>query len=72
MALVAVAARARAEFPPPVKDRDAFERFLRSRLRVRLSLEFRGKQESWERILYKWTRWTPSPAHENAASRAPV
>ena len=56
MALVAVAARARRDNPPPSGDRDAFERFIRSRFRPRISVEFRGELQTLERIFYKWMR----------------
>jgi hypothetical protein len=56
MALVAVAARARQEHPRPFGDRDAFERFIESRFRPRVSVEFRGELRSLERIFYKWMR----------------
>lgn len=56
MALVAVAARARRDYPPPSGDRDAFERFISSRFRPRISVEFRGELHTLERIFYKWMR----------------
>lgn len=56
MVLIAVAVRARQEFPPPLHDREAFERFIRLRLKPRVSVEFRGGPEAIERILYKWMR----------------
>lgn len=56
MVLVAVAARARQDYPRQVGDRDAFERFIESRFRTRISVEFRGELHSLERILYKWMR----------------
>jgi hypothetical protein len=56
MALVAVAARARQEHPKPVRDSDAFERFIRSRFGLRFSVEFRGELQPLERVFYKWMR----------------
>lgn len=56
MALVAVAARARLDYPPPLRDRDAFERFVESRLGTRIAVEFRGELYSLERVFYKWMR----------------
>lgn len=56
MALIAVAVRARHEFAPPTRDREAFEAFIRLRLQPRISVEFRGRQEPIEHILYKWMR----------------
>lgn len=55
LALVAVAARARQDHPR-TGDRDAFERFVRSRFSPRISVEFRGELHSLERIFYKWMR----------------
>jgi hypothetical protein len=46
MALLAVAARARQEHPRLIGDRDAFERFIESRFRPRISVEFRGELHS--------------------------
>ena len=56
VALVAVAARARHEYPRPLGDRDAFERFIESRSRLRISVEFRGELRPLERVFYKWMR----------------
>lgn len=56
MALIAVAARARQDEPPPIRDRDAFEGFIRSNLGPRISLEFRGELHPLEAIFYKWMR----------------
>jgi hypothetical protein len=56
MALVAVAARARQDYPQPAHDYEAFERFIRSRFAPRISLQFRGELHSLERIFYKWMR----------------
>jgi hypothetical protein len=56
MALVAIAARARKESSGSRKDRQTFEQFIRSRCSIRLSVEFRGEIQTWERILYKWMR----------------
>ena len=56
MALVAVAARARQEHPRPIRDRDAFERFIRSRFRPSFSVEFRGGLQPLEYVFYKWMR----------------
>jgi hypothetical protein len=58
MALVAVAARARQEHPRPIRDRDAFERFIRSRFRPSVSVEFRGGLQPLEYVFYKWMRCT--------------
>jgi hypothetical protein len=55
MALVAVAARAREE-NPSIGDPEAFERFIQSRFRPRISVEFRGELHSLERVFYKWMR----------------
>lgn len=56
IALVAVAARARREYPRPLGDRDAFERFIESRFRPRISVEFRGELRPLEQVFYKWMR----------------
>lgn len=56
IALLAVAARARQEHPRPVRDSDAFEWFIQSRFRPRVSVEFRGTLEPLERVFYKWMR----------------
>ncbi len=58
IALVAVAATARKQFPDrkSVGDRDAFERFLAAAHRVRLSVEYRGACHSIEHVFYKWFR----------------
>jgi hypothetical protein len=50
VALVAVAARARREYPRLSGDREVFERFVESRFRPRVSVEFRGELRSLERI----------------------
>jgi hypothetical protein len=56
IALIAVAARARRDSPPPIPDRESFERFIRAHFSVRISVEFRGQLEPLERIFYKWLR----------------
>jgi hypothetical protein len=56
VALVAVAARARQDYPRRIGDREAFERFIRARFRPRISVEFRGKLRSLEHIFYNWMR----------------
>ncbi|HEV3071467.1 MAG TPA: hypothetical protein VGY76_08595 [Solirubrobacteraceae bacterium] len=56
VALVAVAARARREYPRSVGDREAFERFIESRFGPRVSVEFRGEPRPLERVFYKWMR----------------
>jgi len=56
MALVAVAARARKDYPQPTSDRDAFERFVKSRFRPRISVESCGELQALERVFYKWMR----------------
>lgn len=56
MALVAVAARARQEHPRPMTERDAFERFVRSRFQMRWSVEYRDDQWDLESVFYKWMR----------------
>ncbi len=56
LAIIAVVARARQDYPPPVSESDAFRRFVESRFGPRLSVEFRGKQWPLERIFYKWFR----------------
>lgn len=56
LAIVAVVARARQDFPPPMSEGEAFRRFVESRFGPRLSAEFRGKQWPIERIFYKWFR----------------
>lgn len=57
-ALIAVAATSRRQFPDhkTVSDREAFERFLASAHRVRLSVEYRGECYPVEHIFYKWFR----------------
>jgi hypothetical protein len=47
---------ARREYPRPLGDRDAFERFIESRFRPRLSVEFRGELRPLEQVFYKWMR----------------
>jgi hypothetical protein len=56
LALIAVAARARQDYPRPIRDRDAFERFVRSRFRPRVSVEYRGELQTLECVFYKWMR----------------
>lgn len=56
VALVAVAARARREYPHPLGDRHAFEQFIESRFRPRLSVEFRRELRPLEQVFYKWMR----------------
>lgn len=56
VALVAVAATARSRFPRPMRDQDAFEKFLESAHSVRLKIEFRGELHAVEHIFYKWLR----------------
>lgn len=56
LALVAVVARARQDFPRPMGEGEAFCRYLESRLPQRVSVEYRGKQWPIERIFYKWFR----------------
>lgn len=55
LALVAVAARSRINFPD-LKDREAFESTMRAALSMNLSAEFRGEMLAIERIFYKWLR----------------
>jgi|ERR1051326_1828011 hypothetical protein len=54
--LVAVAAAARMTFPAEKSDRLAFEQFVSSASRVKISAEFRGKLEPIEHIIYVWLR----------------
>lgn len=56
LALVAVVARARHDFPRPMGEGEAFRRYIESKLSVRLSVEYRGKQLSIEQVFYKWFR----------------
>ena len=56
MAIVAVVARARLEFPEPMGEGEAFRRLVESRFPVRLSVEYLGKQWPIESIFYKWFR----------------
>ena len=56
LALVAVVVRARQDFPLPMREGKAFQRFVESRLTVRISVEFRGRQWPIERVFYKWLR----------------
>ncbi len=56
MALIAVAARARASYPRSVGDRSAFESFIEQRFDLRISVEFRGALVPLERNFYKWMR----------------
>lgn len=55
-ALVAVAATSRRKFPKPIKDIDAFERFLNQGWFARLSVEYRGEAHPMFHIFYKWFR----------------
>lgn len=54
--LVAIAGRARREYPRSVGDRDAFARFIESRFRPRISVKFRGELRPLEQVFYKWMR----------------
>jgi hypothetical protein len=53
--LIAVAATARRRYPK-MKDREAFEQFLRDSHSVTLSVEYRGECRPIERVFYKWMR----------------
>jgi hypothetical protein len=55
VALIAVAATARRRYPA-LRDRERFEAFLFDCHAVRMTIEYRGKLHSIERILYKWLR----------------
>jgi len=53
--LIAVAATARRRYPK-MKDREAFEQFLRDSHSVTLSVEYRGECHPIEHVFYKWMR----------------
>lgn len=56
LAIVAVVARARQDFPKPMGEGESFRRFVESQFRMRWSVEYRGKQVPVEDIFYKWFR----------------
>jgi hypothetical protein len=56
LALVAVVARARQDFPRPMGEAAAFRSYFRQRFTPRLSIEYRGKMWPIEDIFYKWFR----------------
>lgn len=56
LACVAVAARARLEFPEETDGFVAFEQQLRQGLSPRIRVEFRGELHSVEKLLYVWVR----------------
>ena len=53
--LIAVAATARRRYPK-MKDREAFEQFLRDSHPVTLSVEYRGECHPIEHVFYRWMR----------------
>lgn len=55
LACTAVAARARRQHPD-ANDGDGFRRLIRDSLSLEVSVEFRGRQEPIEQLLYKWVR----------------
>jgi hypothetical protein len=55
LAIVAVIARAKQDFPT-LGDGECFRRFIESRFRPRLSVEYRDKQVTIENVFYKWFR----------------
>jgi len=55
LACVAIAARARREYPTE-RDRAAFTRVVREAQSAQLSIEFRGRLEKIEDLLYTWVR----------------
>ena len=54
--LVATAAAARKRYPSEKSDRRAFEQFVASASRAKLSVEFRGQLHPIEHVLYTWLR----------------
>jgi hypothetical protein len=54
--LVAVAATSRKEYPNMPSDREQFERFLNSRWRGVMAVEYRGECYPIPQIFYKWFR----------------
>lgn len=56
MGIFATVTRARVDFPEPMSEGEAFQRFIESRFRIRLSVEHLGNQWPIERVFYKWFR----------------
>jgi len=56
LALVALIARARQDFPKPMGEGASLRRYIESRFPTRLSVECRGERWSVEDIFYKWFR----------------
>jgi hypothetical protein len=57
-ALVAVAATSRRQYPDrkKMRDREAFEQFLKDAHSIRINVEYRGECHPIEHIFYKWLR----------------
>lgn len=56
LAIVAVITKARAQFPQPMSEGEAFRRFIESKFATRISVEYRGRLWPVEDIFYKWFR----------------
>lgn len=56
LALVAVVARARQDFPKPTGEAECFRRYVESKMPQRISVEYRGEQWPIERLFYTWIR----------------
>ena len=56
LAIVAVIARARQDFPKPMREGESFRRYVESVFPMRLSVEYRGKLWTIEKIFYTWFR----------------
>ena len=55
-AIIAVVAKAREEFPRPMREPAAFRNYVKSRFPTRISVEYQGNLWPIEDILYKWFR----------------
>ena len=56
LAIVAVVARARRDFPKPMGEGESLRRYVESQFPTRLAVEYRGKLWPIEDIFYKWFR----------------
>jgi hypothetical protein len=56
LAIVALIARARQDFPKPMSEGAILRRYIESRVATRLSVEYRGTQWPIEDVFYKWFR----------------
>jgi hypothetical protein len=56
LAIVAVIARARRDFPSPMGEGESFRRFIEAKFPTRISVEYQGKCWPLEQVFYKWFR----------------